>query len=263
LHVLREATGWLFWDRRVARLVEPVVRYWMRSQIADPDLRETLIPDYALGCKRILHSDTYLSTLSEPNVTVVDGGAGAVHPGGVSGPTDPREADVHAADAIVYCTGFQSTEMPFRRHIYGREGQTLAETWGDSPRAHLGTTVAGHPNLFLLRGPNTGLGHNSILPMIEAQVEHILGALRHISAPGVAAVEPRAAAQARFVRQVDRWSEGTVWTDGGCRSWYLDSTGRNAVLWPRSVGAFRRRVTDFDPSEYATLRPTRDRPVAC
>jgi cation diffusion facilitator CzcD-associated flavoprotein CzcO len=242
LHHLREATGWLFWDRRVARLVEPLVRYWMRSQISDPDLRETLIPDYALGCKRILHSDTYLPALSEPNVTVVDGGAREVHPGGVSGPESvsgpegPRDADV-----IVYCTGFQSTKMPLSHSIYGREGQALAETWGDSPRAHLGTTVAGYPNLFLLRGPNTGLGHNSVLPMIEAQIEHILGALRYMSATGIAAVEPRAAAQARFVRQVDRWSEGTVWTDGGCRS-----------------AAFRRRAADFDPSEYATIRHTRD-----
>ena len=251
LHYLREASGWIFWDRRVARLLQPLVRYWMRSQISDPALRETLIPDYALGCKRILHSDTYLPAVSEPNVTVVDGAAREVHPEGVSGPAGLRDADV-----IVYCTGFQSTEMPFSRSIYGRNGQALAETWGDAPRAHLGTTVAGYPNLFLLRGPNTGLGHNSVLPMIEAQIEHILGALQYMNGERVAAVEPHAAAQARFVRQVDRWSEGTVWTDGGCRSWYLDATGRNAVLWPRSVAAFRRRVTDFDPSEYATRRRT-------
>ncbi len=253
LHLLREASGWLFWDQRVARLAEPFVRYWMRSQISDSDLREALIPDYRLGCKRILHSDTYLTALSEPNVTVVDGAAREVHSRGVSGPVEPHDVDV-----IVYCTGFQSTTMPFSRSIYGREGQALAATWGDSPRAHLGTTVAGYPNLFLLRGPNTGLGHNSILPMIEAQIEHILGALRYMNTTETATVEPRAAAQARFVRQVDRWSEGTVWTDGGCRSWYLDASGRNAVLWPRSVAAFHRRVTDFNPAEYATLlSPTR------
>jgi cation diffusion facilitator CzcD-associated flavoprotein CzcO len=257
LHTIREASGWLFWSPQVARLVEPFVRYWMRRQLPDADLRETLIPDYTLGCKRILHSDTYLEALGEPNVTVVEGAAREVHAQGVSGPTPTGEGDggVHDADVIVYCTGFQSTAMPFSRSIYGRKEQTLADTWGDAPRAHLGTTVAGYPNLFLLRGPNTGLGHNSILPMIEAQIEHILGALRHLSAMGAAAVEPRATAQAAFVRQVDRWSEGTVWTNGGCRSWYLDATGRNAVLWPRSVAAFRRRVTDFDPSEYATLHP--------
>ncbi|MFP4229452.1 MAG: flavin-containing monooxygenase [Salinivenus sp.] len=258
LHLLREASGWLFWDPRVARLVEPFVRYWMRSQIPDPDLRATLIPDYRLGCKRILHSDTYLAALSEPNVTVVDGAAREVHAGGVSGPgsDEARGTGLHDADVIVYCTGFQSTEMPFARSIYGREGQALAAAWDGSPRAHLGTTVAGYPNLFLLRGPNTGLGHNSVLPMIEAQIEHILGALQYLRATGAAAVEPRPAAQARFVREVDRWSAGTVWTSGGCRSWYLDASGRNVVLWPRSVAAFRRRVTDFDPSEYATWFPS-------
>lgn len=255
LHLLREVSGWLFWDQRVARLVEPFVRYWMRSQISDPDLRETLLPDYTLGCKRILHSDTYLAALSEPNVTVVDGAAREVHAGGVSGPrpSDAKGAEPHDADVIVYCTGFESTAMPFSRSIYGRDGQALAATWGEAPQAHLGTTVAGYPNLFLLRGPNTGLAHNSILPMIEAQIEHILGALRYMNATDTVAVEPRAAAQARFVRQVDRWSEDTVWTNGGCRSWYLDAAGRNAVLWPRSVAAFRRHVTDFDPSEYVRL----------
>ena len=249
LHGIREASGWLFWEPRVARLVEPFVRFWMRRQIPDPDLRDVLIPDYALGCKRILHSDTYLQSLTQPNVSVVDGAARRVHAGSVSGPDDTGAR--HPADVIIYCTGFKSTDMPFSRCVYGRDGHSLSDTWGASPRAYLGTTVAGFPNLFLLRGPNTGLGHNSILPMIEAQIEHVLGALQYLDGTGAAAVEPHRSAQQRFVRQVDRWSEGTVWTDGGCDSWYLDETGRNAVLWPRSVGAFQRRVADFDPAEYA------------
>ena len=252
LHTIREASGWLFWNPRVARLVEPFVRYWMRRQIPDPDLRDLLTPEYRLGCKRILHSDDYYAALTRPNVTVVDGAAREVHAEAVSGPGADKlhEADLHAVDVIVYCTGFQSTEMPFSRCVFGREGRSLDEAWEGSPRAHLGTTVSGFPNLFLLRGPNTGLGHNSILPMIEAQIEHVLGALRYLEASGAVAVEPRKAAQERFVRQVDQWSEGTVWKDGGCDSWYLDESGRNAVLWPRSVGAFRRRVEGFDPAEY-------------
>lgn len=250
LHTIREASGWLFWSPRVARLVEPLVRYWMRRQIPDPALREILTPDYRLGCKRILHSDTYYPALTQSNVTVVNGAANEVHARSVSSPEGR-----HAADVIVYCTGFQSTDMPFSRCVYGREGRSLADAWGDSPRAHLGTTVHGFPNLFLLRGPNTGLGHNSILPMIEAQIEHVLGALRHLKSSGTVAVEPRRAVQERFVRNVDRWSEGTVWTDGGCDSWYLDDAGRNAVLWPRSVGAFQRRVEDFNPAEYAPVNP--------
>jgi cation diffusion facilitator CzcD-associated flavoprotein CzcO len=255
LHTIREASGWLFWSPRIARLVEPLVRYWMRRQIPDPELREILTPEYRLGCKRILHSDTYYPALTESNVTVVDGAAGELHADAVSGPggAGRHAAERHAVDAIVYCTGFQSTDMPFSRCVYGREGRSLSDVWGDSPRAHLGTTVHGFPNLFLLRGPNTGLGHNSILPMIEVQIEHILGALRHLKSSGTVAVEPRQAVQKRFVQNVDRWSEGTVWTDGGCDSWYLDDAGRNAVLWPRSVGAFQRRVEDFNPAEYVSV----------
>ena len=246
LHIIREASGLLFWYPRVARLVQPLVRYWMRQKVEDPDLREVLTPDYTLGCKRILHSDDYYPALTKSDVTVVDGAAREVQPGAVYGPNGTP----HEADVIVYCTGFQSTSMPFSRCIIGRDGRSLNDVWGPSPRAHLGTTVAGFPNLFLLRGPNTGLGHNSILPMIEAQIEHVLGALRFMETSGAEAVEPSNAAQERFVRQVDRWSEGTVWTEGGCDSWYLDASGRNAVLWPRSVGAFRRRVAEFDPSDY-------------
>ena len=252
LHTIREVSGLMFWHPRVARLVEHLVRFHLRRQVKDPTLRDVLTPDYMLGCKRILHSDHYYPALTQPNVTVVDGAARAVHPDAVAGPegTAPR-----AADVIVYCTGFHSTETPFARYVVGRDGDSLHAYWDGSPRAYLGTTVAGFPNLFLLRGPNTGLGHNAVLPMIEAQIEHVLGALRFMDASGAAAVEPHPAAQARFVREVDRMAEDTVWTSGGCDSWYLDGSGRNAVLWPGSVRAFRQRVVDFDSEAYRTVRP--------
>jgi cation diffusion facilitator CzcD-associated flavoprotein CzcO len=243
----------MFWYPSVARLVEYLVRFHLRRQVQDPALRDVLTPDYLLGCKRILHSDHYYPALTQPNVTVVDGAAQAVHPDAVSGPEDGTAP--HTADALIYCTGFHSTEMPFARSVYGRDGTSLHAYWGGSPRAYLGATVTGFPNLFLLRGPNTGLGHNAILPMIEAQIEHLLGALQFMDASGAAAVEPHAAAQARFVREVDQMAEGTVWTSGGCDSWYLDGSGRNAVLWPGSVRAFHQRVVGFDPAAYRTIRP--------
>jgi cation diffusion facilitator CzcD-associated flavoprotein CzcO len=253
LHAIREASGMMFWYPSVARLVEYLVRFHLRRQVQDPALRDVLTPDYLLGCKRILHSDHYYPALTQPNVTVVDGAAQAVHPDAVSGPEDGTAP--HTADALIYCTGFHSTEMPFARSVYGRDGTSLHAYWGGSPRAYLGATVTGFPNLFLLRGPNTGLGHNAILPMIEAQIEHLLGALQFMDASGAAAVEPHAAAQARFVREVDQMAEGTVWTSGGCDSWYLDGSGRNAVLWPGSVRAFHQRVVGFDPAAYRTIRP--------
>jgi hypothetical protein len=126
--------------------------------------------------------------------------------------------------------------------------------WAGSPKAHLGTTVSGFPNLFLLQGPNTGLGHTSVLLMMEAQLEHVLGALRYLDARGAVAVEPSPEAQDAYVRDIDTRLSGTVWNQGGCRSWYMDVTGRNSALWPGTTLSFSHRVEHFDPSEYLTLR---------
>jgi hypothetical protein len=110
--------------------------------------------------------------------------------------------------------------------------------------------VHGFPNFFFLLGPNTGLGHTSVVLMIEHQIEHVLGALRHLRERGARTLEPRADAQAAFLADVDARMRNTVWTTGGCSSWYLDRTGRNSTLWPGTTLSFKRRVTRFDPSEY-------------
>ena len=119
-----------------------------------------------------------------------------------------------------------------------------------SPRAYRGTTVAGFPNLFLLLGPNTGLGHNSVVLMIEAQLNYVLGALEHLRRAGARSVEPREAAQRSFVAAVDRRMARTVWATGGCSSWYIDATGRNSTLWPGSTWRFRQRMKRFDADAY-------------
>jgi hypothetical protein len=129
----------------------------------------------------------------------------------------------------------------------------LAETWQGSPKAHLGTTVAGFPNLFLLLGPNTGLGHTSVVFMIESQLQIVIGAIRHLRQHGFATVEPRPEVQARFVAEVDGKMSGTVWVTGGCASWYIDPTGRNSTLWPGFTFSFRRRCR-FRPDEYLLAR---------
>jgi hypothetical protein len=113
--------------------------------------------------------------------------------------------------------------------------------------------VTGFPNLFLLLGPNTGVGHTSVVYMIEGQIEHLVGALRFMRAHGVDAVEPRPEAQGEFVSSLYRRTEGTVWVAGGCKSWYLDRTGRSSAVWPDFTWRYRRRVARFDPREYVTL----------
>src|SRR5579875_301693 len=252
----QEALHVAFRHPRLARLVERQGRRNIARGIADPELRARLTPDFRLGCKRILRSNTWYPALAQPNVEVVSGGIREVLPDGVLDEHGVR----HAADTIIFATGFHVTDPPIAERIEGRDGRLLAETWAGSPRTHLGMSVAGFPNLFFLLGPNTGLGHNSVLLMIEAQIDYLQRLLGHRARVGAAAVEPTPEAQAASVADVDRGTEGSVWTAGGCTSWYLDRTGRNSALWPRSVRAYERRLRRFDPGEYVWV-PARRAPA--
>ena len=252
LYLRHEALGLVFRNRWLAAVVGALIRLHLRHQVKDPSLRAALRPDTTLGCKRLLLSDDYYPALTQPNAEVVVGGAVEVRPGGVVG----ADGVERPADVLVLATGFHVTEVRFADLVEAR-GRTLAEVWGPSPEAHLGTTVAGFPNLFFLMGPNTGLGHSSVVLMAEAQIEHVANALAALDRPGVAAVEPRPEAQATFIADVDRDMERTVWLSG-CDSWYLDATGRNATLWPGGVGAFHRRVGPFDADEYRLHPAPRD-----
>jgi cation diffusion facilitator CzcD-associated flavoprotein CzcO len=256
IYLLREAFVPAFRHPRAMGLVQRVALRHLRRSIPDPALRRKLTPDWTLGCKRVLLSNDYLPALARPNVEVVTEGIAEVRAHSIVS----AEGTERPVDAILFGTGFQPTDPPLARHLRGRDGRTLSETWAGSPAAHLGTTVAGFPNLFLLMGPNTGLGHTSVIYMIEAQIEHLLGALEHMRRQRIAALEPRPEAQAAFIAGVDRRMDGTVWTSGGCRSWYLDATGRNSTLWPDHTWTFRRRVARFEPGEYVMeWRVTGDR----
>jgi hypothetical protein len=145
--------------------------------------------------------------------------------------------------------------MPAAERVRGRDGVLLADLWQGSPRAYAGTSVAGFPNLFIVPGPNTGLGHTSVIFMIESQVSYVLDALRYLDRERAAAVEVRPEAQASFNAEVDRRMRGTVWTSGGCRSWYLDAAGRNSTLWPGFTWPFRRMTRRFDPAHYVVRAP--------
>jgi cation diffusion facilitator CzcD-associated flavoprotein CzcO len=216
--------------------------------VDDPALRARLTPTYTMGCKRVLLSNEYLPALARPNVEVVTSGIAEVRARSIVG-GDGVERPV---DVVIFGTGFQPTAPPLGARLVGRAGVTLAGAWAGSPKAHLGTTIAGFPNLFVLLGPNTGLGHSSVVYMIEAQLEHVLRALREMERAGIRAVEPTAAAQAAWVAEVDERMRGTVWTAGGCSSWYLDETGRNSTLWPDFSWRFRRRVARAGLAAYAT-----------
>lgn len=228
--------------RRGQRLAE---RH-LAQQVRDPELRAKLTPGYTMGCKRILISDDYYPALARPNVSVVTDAITEITPGGVV----TADGTTHEVDTIIYGTGFRVTDLPVMDMLRGRSGETLREAWRDGMQAYLGTAIAGFPNLFMLIGPNTGLGHSSMVFMIESQVEYILDALRTMDRTGARRVEVRPEIQKRYVDDVRTRMTRTVWTTGGCTSWYLDSQGRNTTLWPSYTFRFRNLTRHFDSAAY-------------
>ena len=229
----------------------------MRRGISDPDLRRRLTPDYAIGCKRILLSSDWYPAITSPNVELV-----------TSGIREVRERSIvdgdgveHELDTIVFATGFVPSDPPIARRLRGREGRTLSETWQGSPQAYLGTTVAGFPNLFLFYGPNTNLGHSSIVYILESQMTYVLSALEAMDERGAACVEVRPQVQDVFNEEMQERLQGSVW-NSGCSSWYLDRHGRNSIQWPGFTFEFRRRTRRFEPAEYRLSPPVPAEPLA-
>ncbi|HEY2637514.1 MAG TPA: NAD(P)/FAD-dependent oxidoreductase [Solirubrobacteraceae bacterium] len=241
---------------RFMRLPAAVGRRHLRGQVSDAELRARLTPDYTVGCKRILLSDKWYPALQRDNVEVVTDAVTEIRPHSVV-TADGTEREV---DTIIAGTGFLVTDFPAAQRLRGRGGQTLAEAWNGSMRAYLGTTVAGFPNLFTLVGPNTGLGHSSMVYMIESQVAYVADALRVMAERGVAEVDVREDVQAAYNDELQRRMGRTVWSSGGCASWYLDANGRNTTLWPDFTFAFRNRTRRFEAGDY-DLRPRRETPA--
>ncbi|HEU0089629.1 MAG TPA: NAD(P)/FAD-dependent oxidoreductase [Pseudonocardiaceae bacterium] len=231
---------------RLLKVAELMARAHLRRQVPDPALRAKLTPGYAIGCKRILLSNDYLPALTQPNVEVVASGVAEIGPDWVRAADGTRRE----VDAIIFGTGFRVTALPVAARIRGRAGRSLARVWSQGAQAHRGTTVTGFPNLFILVGPNTGLGHSSMIYMIECQVAYTMDALRYLRRTGATAVEVRPQAQAAYNETLDSQMNRTVWTTGGCTSWYLDTQGRNVTLWPTFTWRFRRATSHFLPDEY-------------
>jgi cation diffusion facilitator CzcD-associated flavoprotein CzcO len=231
---------------RLLKGLERLAKRYIRRSIADPELRRKVTPSYTIGCKRILISDDYLPSLDKPNVELVTSGLSEVRGNVVVG-ADGTEREV---DTIILGTGFHVTDSPMAERVRGADGRSLAQVWEDSMQAHRGTTVAGFPNYFHLVGPNTGLGHNSIVYMIESQLNYVVDALRTLQREGAHSFSVDAAAQARYNDGVQRAMKGTVWTEGGCASWYLDKHGRNTTLWPGFTFRFRGLTQRFDREHY-------------
>ena len=250
----RESFVLQFRRPRLGRVVERIALRHLHAQVKDPELRERLRPRYAIGCKRILPTDEWYPALVQPNVEVVSEGIREVRPRSIA-LADGSEREV---DTIIFGTGFHVTDLPIAELIRGRDGRSLSETWRGSPSAYKGTAVAGYPNLFFMVGPNTGLGHNSIVFMIESQIEYVADALRTMRRRGARTLEVRPEAQAAWGAELERMTEGTVWVSGGCQSYYIDRNGHNSTLWPTFTWPFRRRLREFDEAAYTLTSPVRE-----
>jgi cation diffusion facilitator CzcD-associated flavoprotein CzcO len=223
-------------------------RKHLHRVVPDPVLREKLTPTDPMGCKRILMSNDWYQALQRPHVEVVRHRIAEVRPHSIV-TVDGGEREI---DTIVLGTGFAATEFLLPMRITGRGGRDLHEQWKDGASAYLGTVVAGFPNLFILYGPNTNLGHNSIIVMLEAQIGWVVQAVRALQQGRVRWLDVRREVAAAFDAWVQERVGHTVFA-GGCRSWYLTENGRNTQNWPASTLTFRRRlrrfrVEDFEPA---------------
>jgi cation diffusion facilitator CzcD-associated flavoprotein CzcO len=251
--VMRWGIYWQLEARVVAFTVDPSLmrpvakhaRRYIRRSIQDPELRAKLTPDYTVGCKRVLISNDYYAAIARPNVSVITDAIRELRARSVVDQTG-HEREV---DAVVYATGFQVQNLMPTGTFFGRLGRDLADMWREGPVAYKGTTVTGFPNLFFLLGPNTGLGHSSVIYMIESQVAYVIAALRQMRKNGWRTLDVNPDAQARYNQTLQSKSARAVW-ESGCASWYLTENGRNTTIWPDFTFRFRQITRTFDSGAY-------------
>ncbi len=221
----------------------------LEKQVNDLDLRAKLTPDYPIGCRRILISDDYFPALTKDNVTLETDGIATIDATGIQTASGTH----HDLDAIAYATGFETTGWRWSVDVQGRDGKRLNQVWSDYPEAYLGITVSDFPNLFVLYGPNTNLGHNAITFMLERQVEYAVKALDGLGEAGKAAMVPTRAAQDRFNAQVQADLEKTVWADPACNSWYKNEHGKITQNWSSHTRDYAAAVAEVKLEDYELI----------
>lgn len=245
-----EALGVGFRRPWILKLVQRLGLAHLRRAVKDPALREALTPDYTLGCKRLLMSNSYYPALTQPNVDVHAAAVREIRGSTVIG----TDGDTCEVDAIIFGTGFHILDMPLSSLVRDHRGRSLADHWQGSPQAYLGTTVSGFPNLFLLLGPNLGTGHSSAFMILESQLAYVADALQHMRDQNWTSIDVRSEAQDAYNNEVQQSLTGTVYNSGGCSSYYLDANGRNSFIWPWSTGRMRKRIRRFDPADYVVRK---------
>jgi cation diffusion facilitator CzcD-associated flavoprotein CzcO len=253
--IYRDVIYWLLESRAMGfngrpglmKLAERIAKRHMAKQIKDPELRRKLTPKYTMGCKRVLVSNDYFPTLARDNVQVVTSGVAQVRENSVVA-TDGTE---HEVDAIIFGTGFHVTDAFDYLDVVGLDEANLAKQWQKQGiQTHKGITVSGFPNLFFLLGPNTGLGHNSVVFMIESQIRYVADAIKMVEQNRADALNVRPEVQDDFNDQIQRKLAKGVWSQGGCDSWYLDAMGVNRTVWPGYTWRYWLQTRKIDPADF-------------
>ncbi|MBI5335019.1 MAG: NAD(P)/FAD-dependent oxidoreductase [Burkholderiales bacterium] len=251
LYWTNESRVWPIFNPPLARIGEKLLKKWIAYQVKDPALAKKLTPDYTLGCKRILISNKWYPTFNRPNVELVTDGIREVTENGIV----TKDGKLREADCIILGTGFVVDPRIYMRdfEMVGRGGHTLAKDWAKSPTSYLGISTAGYPNFHQLVGPHTGLGHNSIIFMIEQQADYIVKCIRLLKAKGADYLDVKPQAQADFLANVTRNLKGTVWSTG-CKSWYQTADGINFAIWPKSTWKYWLACRNVKVENYDWVR---------
>jgi cation diffusion facilitator CzcD-associated flavoprotein CzcO len=226
-------------------MFEKGARAWLEQAIPDPKLREVLTPDYRVGCKRILIDDEFYPALARPNVEVETSEIARITPDAI----ETKDGKTHPADTIILATGFKTTEFLAPMQIEGVGGKKLEEVWAPGAEAHLGLTVSGFPNFFMLYGPNTNLGHNSIIFMIEAQVRYTVQCIQALAQRRLRYLDVKPEVQARYNMELQQALSNTAWA-AGCKSWYKTAAGKMRTTVSFTVAYWwktRRRIRRVRP----------------
>jgi cyclohexanone monooxygenase len=222
----------------------------LRSIVTDDDLRDRLTPDHPLGCKRLVFASEYLQTLTQPHVDVISSPARRLTSRCLI-TEDGTELDV---DIVLCATGYAAADYLGEIEVVGEGGVRLRDTWADGAHAYLGMAVAGYPNFFMLYGPNTNVGSNSVIFILEAQARYIVRALKYMRRRRKRYVAVKPDTMAIFVAKIDRWMQGTVWLTR-CHNYFRAANGRVVTQWPRSARAFWAITRRFRPSDYSFAAP--------
>eukprot|EP00877_Chromochloris_zofingiensis_P012408 jgi/Chrzof1/7420/Cz02g23020.t1 len=228
------------------RDAEGLAKAHMESQVSDPQLREKLTPQYRLGCKRVCVSDDYYPALCQSNVNLVASPVVEMRSGSVVA----ADGSEHEVDAIVFGTGFDVARFLEGTAIHGLGGRELNQQWREKgAQAYYGLAVSGYPNMFMLLGPNSGLGHNSVVVMIECQVKYVVNCIQQLLQRKLKWLDVKPGCQQKFKDEVDAMMVGTVW-QSGCSSWYLTPEGKSQTLWPRSTWEYWWRLWSVKLSDW-------------